>query len=114
MIPQMIPSSNGAKYRGPWGFDAERNEWIGNPADSAEVQDLRTALKHKVKSDGRVRNHATAMTYPYMEMIMAWSERECPNEICCREPVSMEERTKVTKHLRLRAFASTGFTLFTR
>ncbi|KLO04825.1 hypothetical protein SCHPADRAFT_840175, partial [Schizopora paradoxa] len=105
---------DGARYRGTWFYDEDKKECFGNPADSADVQDLRTALKHKVKSDGRVRNHATAMTYPYMESIMAWSEKECPNEMSCRKPLLMEERTKVTKHLRLRAFASTGFTLFTR
>ncbi|KLO14727.1 hypothetical protein SCHPADRAFT_825926 [Schizopora paradoxa] len=104
----------GSKYRGEWGYDEKAKEWRGNPADSAEVQDLRTALKHKVKADGRIRNHAVAMSYEYMQTIMAWSERECPAEMCCRAPSSMEERTKVTKHLRLRAFASTGFTLFAR
>ncbi|KLO05243.1 hypothetical protein SCHPADRAFT_811754, partial [Schizopora paradoxa] len=104
----------GAKYRGKWGFDEAKGEWVGNPAESPEVQDLRAALKHKDRSDGRIRNHATAMTYENMERIMAWSEKECPNEMSNHEPSTAEERAEVTKHLRLRAFASTGFTLFAR
>ncbi len=38
------------------------------------------------------------MSYEYMEKIMAWSEKECPNEICSRTPKSMEEQTMVTEH----------------
>ncbi|KAJ7590499.1 hypothetical protein C8J56DRAFT_1046766 [Mycena floridula] len=62
---------DGDKYRGRW--DADR--CLGNPADSADVEDMLEACKNKGNEDDR--NHSRAMTVAQMEALLAFTEAFC-------------------------------------
>ena len=64
--------------------------------------------------DGTVRQHSLAMAYSYMNKIMAWSEAVCLARDISQPLETAEEKKLTLKHLQMRAFMSTGFTLFTR
>ena len=104
-------NSDGGTYRNEWRQDPVSREWIGNPASEAGVEDLMKALKHKQGADGNERHHSQAMRYEHMEGIIRWSEHACP---AISELTSEEEVNEQFEHLRLCAFASTAFTIWTR
>ncbi|KAH9830800.1 uncharacterized protein C8Q71DRAFT_842312 [Rhodofomes roseus] len=104
----------GDLYRGEWRFDEHRSRWVGNPATCAEVRDILKAIKNKANADGGERTHSVAMRYDYLKAIIEWSETECPPAEAMVTPRDVAHRTKVTTHLFFRAFASTGWTIWTR
>ncbi|TFY52689.1 hypothetical protein EVJ58_g9871 [Rhodofomes roseus] len=104
----------GDLYRGEWRFDEHRSRWVGNPATCAEVRDILKAIKNKANTDGGERTHSVAMRYDYLKAIIEWSETECPPAEAMVTPRDVAHRTKVTTHLFFRAFASTGWTIWTR
>jgi hypothetical protein len=48
---------------------------IGNPAQSATIQDILKAVKNRDKVNGGTRNHAEAMSIDEMKKLMDWSRR---------------------------------------
>ncbi|KAF8514173.1 hypothetical protein JB92DRAFT_3096274 [Gautieria morchelliformis] len=92
--------SNGL-YQGRWCWDAERSTGKGNPASSPEVEDMVQAVKMLDSAEGK-RWHLAAMSKEYMDMILVWSNKECPEQIltslACSEDFA-RVRAKVTKHL---------------
>ncbi|KAH9910809.1 uncharacterized protein B0H18DRAFT_894363 [Fomitopsis serialis] len=104
----------GDLYRGEWRFDEHRSRWVGNPATCAEVRDILKAIKNKANADGGERTHSVAMRYDYLKAIIEWSETECPPAEAMVTPRDVVHRAKVTMHLFFRAFASTGWTIWTR
>ncbi|KIJ07283.1 hypothetical protein PAXINDRAFT_158476 [Paxillus involutus ATCC 200175] len=84
---------DGDTYHGQWNFNHDRQQWEGNPAESAEVNDIISSLKHKASSeDGDIHSQLAG------------------------EPTSVHlaERTLVTRHLEQIAFNATAWTLWTR
>ncbi|KAF8175145.1 hypothetical protein BJ912DRAFT_858015 [Pholiota molesta] len=103
--------SAGDLYRGVWTFNAVRNQWEGNPVDSAEVVDVMTAISHKSGADGGDRTHSLAMSKGHIGKIFAWSDTQCDLSMT---PLTMEARILKTKHLEFRAFSSTAWTIWSR
>ncbi|KAF9066370.1 hypothetical protein BDP27DRAFT_1544384 [Rhodocollybia butyracea] len=100
---------DGDKYHGPWKYDTLANEWIGNPCDSATVMDMLEACKRK---DGESeRHHSKPMNIVLMEKVYSWSIVVCPDDYLVEDAVSLAFKMR---HLRYRAFASVGFTIWTR
>ena len=106
-------SSNG-RFRGSYQLSVETGVVTGNPARAANISDLLHAIKTKDKSIGGLRNHAEAMTIQDLRSIMRYSERECPSDWTTNNLHVLETRQHVAKHLMMRAFLSTGFTVWTR
>ncbi|KAG2344994.1 hypothetical protein BDR05DRAFT_998604 [Suillus weaverae] len=92
----------GETYRGPYHFNPATGIVTGNPAQSAAVQDMMEVLKNNEGAEGGNRNHASAMTIEDMRKIMA-----------CGLPLDMDEVISAQKHLVIRAFTTTGFTIWT-
>jgi hypothetical protein len=99
-------------------WDEERQCGRGNPAQSTEVDDIIRAVKNRQGAEG-TRSHSCAMKKEYMDLIMEWSNKQCPpttlRDVGC---LSSEEYhrslPKVTKHYFMCAFAVSGWTIWTR
>jgi hypothetical protein len=106
--------SSGDKYRGPYSLDEGTNKVSGNPARSAMIQDLLKTIKNKCGAEGDARNHAKAMTIEDMETLMNWSEGCVPNRMADHEFTDAASLANAAKHFFMRAFMTSGFTLWTR
>ncbi|KAG1775242.1 hypothetical protein EV702DRAFT_973569, partial [Suillus placidus] len=105
----------GETYRGPYHFDPATDIVTGNPAQSAAVQDMMEVLKNNEGAEGGNRNHASAMTIEDMRKIMAWSYKHLIySRVQSGLPLDMDEVISAQKHLVIRAFATTGFTIWTQ
>ncbi|KAF9242145.1 hypothetical protein BU15DRAFT_44465 [Melanogaster broomeanus] len=102
----------GDTYRGRWHFDQTKQRWEGNPADSAEVDDVVSSLKHKASSEDGDRKHSLPMSKDFMDRMLAWSLEACP--LLDEALRALKQRTLVTRHLEQIAFAATAWTLWTR
>jgi len=113
---------DGGTYRGQWYYHETHKRWEGNPASSAEVQDVLVAIKHKSGAEGGNRTHSLAMSKEYMERMFRWSEGKVSIETAEQvlkdagqaTNMSVKERSLMTKHLEFRAFASTAWTVWSR
>lgn len=65
-------------YHGPWQFNNIRQQWEGNPVNSAEVMDITSSLKHKASSEGGDQKHSLPMLKDNMVHILAWSQKTSP------------------------------------
>ncbi|KAG1845309.1 hypothetical protein DFJ58DRAFT_730899 [Suillus subalutaceus] len=119
--------SDGDTYRGKWHLNEARQRWEGNPADSADIYDVLSSIKHKASAEGGDRTHSMAMTKDYMDRTLWWHQASCPLEIAVHmiqkamtgaRPSDMHldlaVRTQLTCHLEQVVFASNGWTLWTR
>ena len=108
--------------------------WEGNPADSAEVQDILTSIKHKASADKGNQKHSMPIMPEHLDQMLQWVCTACPNlnfafsilrnahsmpgNGTAQQPpselVSLEVQTQVTCHLEQFGFASTAWTLWTR
>ena len=133
-MPRDIPlrwfRSGGDRYRGRWHFDTIDQQWEGNPADSAEVEDLMSSLKHKASSEDGDRTHSLPMTKDFMDSMLAWSLKSSPlveAALCVLRrafsgervtasdlQMDLKEREFVSRHLEQLAFDATAWTLWTR
>jgi hypothetical protein len=125
-----VPSRDGDTYRGRWNFNEARQRWEGNPASSAEVQDIIKSVKHKTSSEGGDRTHSIAMSKGFMDRILAWTQKLCPQETFLglirsvltadttrtggMELLTMEARALITKITMYQAFSTTAWNLWTR
>jgi hypothetical protein len=101
------------KYRGPYKWDEVTCEVTGNPARSACIEDLMKTIKNKSGANGGHRNHAEAIRIEDVGRIMEMSEKQCPGGTYEHIKDANELKT-VTEHLMMRAFITSGFTLWTR
>ncbi|KAG1870629.1 hypothetical protein DFJ58DRAFT_652909 [Suillus subalutaceus] len=119
--------SDGDTYRGKWHLNEARQRWEGNPADSADIYDILSSIKHKASAEGGDHTHSMAMTKDYMDRTLRWHQASCPPEIALHmiqkamtgaRPSDMHldlaVRTQLTRHLEQVVFASNGWTLWTR
>ncbi|KIJ25952.1 hypothetical protein M422DRAFT_785374 [Sphaerobolus stellatus SS14] len=110
-------SDPNGRYVGPWVWHVEGNYGTGNPANSREVEQVVKAVQNRDAETGE-RKHSAAMKKEYMDRILDWSERECPEDLIQQvhngEERSFAARAKVTQHLCMRAFSASAFTLWTR
>lgn len=103
----------GDLYRGPFRFCDKTKQWVGNPADAAEVQDLIKSLNNKSAAEGGERTHSVAITYKMLEKMISWSNETCPHSTTF-ERMSAKDRIQQTEHICFRAFMSSAWTLWTR
>ncbi|EPQ55680.1 hypothetical protein GLOTRDRAFT_128893 [Gloeophyllum trabeum ATCC 11539] len=101
-------------YRGRWRYDESRRMWVGNPVRSAKVEDVMLSIKHKDGIDGGDRKHSLAMSKKCIEQLYAWSSALCPPQTWSHLPEDLVVVERQAIHLRFRARASLGFTLWTR
>ena len=122
--------SDGDRFRGRWHFDEMKQQWKGNPADSAEVQDIMSSLKHKASSEDGNRTHSLPMTKDFMGRMLEWSLRSCPlieralsllqqafsGEDLAASDLQMDQKEQelISRHLEQLAFNTTAWTLWTR
>jgi hypothetical protein len=79
-------------------------------------------LKNNEGAEGGTRNHASAMRIEDMRKLMAWSYNQCPDEVVSRiyrhlqagEALDIADVVLAQRHLMVRAFSTTGFTIWTR
>ncbi|KAF9524111.1 hypothetical protein CPB83DRAFT_774378 [Crepidotus variabilis] len=104
-------SMEGDKYRGSWHYDDYKKEWVGNPARSAEVTDMLSACKNK---DGEAeRTHSRAMTFDDMRKLYL-NSKELREEGKKGGPLSLKKIAAIGEAMMFGAFATTGFTIWTR
>jgi hypothetical protein len=109
-----MPYRDGDTYRGRWFYHETHGRWERNPAQSAEVQDIMTAIKHKCGAEGGDRTHSLAMSKDHMDKIFAWSDTQCPKGQYASPAMDLETRALMTKHLEFKAFSSTAWTIWSR
>ncbi|KIJ48032.1 hypothetical protein M422DRAFT_248190 [Sphaerobolus stellatus SS14] len=63
---------------GSWVWDVQQKTGSGNPANAREVREMVNAVKARDAAQGD-RKHSAAMKKEYMDLIMVWSARECPD-----------------------------------
>ena len=91
----------------------------GNPADAPQVQDLLYTIKNVANAGGNFRDHAEALTIADVRKLIQWSFEQCPKEYV-DEAVANPLSTNLTsvqllsKHLQMRAYISSAYTLWTR
>ncbi|KAH9948145.1 hypothetical protein B0H21DRAFT_848678 [Amylocystis lapponica] len=105
---------NNDTYRGPYAYDETQKRVSGNPALSAQVQDILHTIENKSRAGGDGRNHAEAMTIGSMKKMMEWSEQTCPSDWLEKDIKDLGTLLTVSKHFLMRAFMSSGFTIWTR
>lgn len=107
----------GDKYAGEYAYNEETGNVSGCPARAATIKTFVKCLKTKSAVKGAaMRAHAEAMTIEEIRQIMQWSEAQCPSEKLESDATisDAEELSLIVKHALMRAFMSTGYTLWTR
>ncbi|TFK70514.1 hypothetical protein BDN72DRAFT_896416 [Pluteus cervinus] len=104
---------------GVYRCDKETGVVTGNPGRSKLLLDYLKALRAMANVEGKSakREHAEAMTIEEMQQIMEWSELVCPHERLERPNFrhdDIDDFRLVAKHGMMRAWFSSGFTLWTR
>jgi hypothetical protein len=102
------------RYRGAYEYNEETGRLSGNPARAASVEDIMTTIKNKCGAKGGQRNHAEAIRIEEMKQVMDWSEAQCPEVTVGSEMRDVARLLHTAKHVMMRAFMSTGFTIWTR
>ncbi|KAL1746855.1 hypothetical protein HDZ31DRAFT_33269 [Schizophyllum fasciatum] len=109
---------DGTKYRGEYKYDEATECVTGNPAQAPGVRAIIDIVKkrHKKKGEAANREHADAMTIQDLGKIIATSERQYPAGIVDHlDKISDgKEMYNVMLHIMMRAFLTSGFTLWTR
>ncbi|KAF8327311.1 hypothetical protein F5887DRAFT_924829 [Amanita rubescens] len=103
------------EYAGTYKYDKECDVVRGCPARSEVIKALLKQVKNKNGMEGgkALRNHARAVRIEDLNQMMDWSEKTFPSAHLARlgkEDITVE----VIKHVLMRAFLSSGFTLWTR
>ncbi|KAJ6531473.1 hypothetical protein DFH09DRAFT_1093146 [Mycena vulgaris] len=92
---------DGDTFRGKWHYNEAASRWEGNPVDSAEVEDTMESIKNKCGKDDGERKYSGG------RIEFAPFNYDTPSK-------TMEERALETKHLELKAFSSTAWTVRSR
>jgi hypothetical protein len=61
-----------------------------------------------------IRHHAEAMGLEELKKIIQWSEMQYPSKMLAVEPKDINELMLAVEHTMMRAFMTSGFTLWTR
>ncbi|KAF4586434.1 hypothetical protein AB1N83_010834 [Pleurotus pulmonarius] len=106
------------KFAGEYKYNETTHAVLGCPARAMSVKTLLTAVRNKSNAKGAAanRNHAEAMSIEDLRRIMQWSEKCCPSSWfeVAEKPANVAEVVLMAKHSLFRAFATTGFNIWTR
>ncbi|KAJ7827711.1 hypothetical protein B0H13DRAFT_2373687 [Mycena leptocephala] len=107
---------DGDRYAGAYRFDEATEKVAGCPARAQVIQTFVKVIKNKsgVKGAAATRNHAEAMSIEDMGKWGEWSESKWPRAKVDEKPGIVSELQDKMKHFMMRAFGSSGFTLWTR
>jgi len=112
---------SGTKYAGEYHYDDERDVITGCPARAQPIRALIKIVRTRANKKGAAatRHHAEAMTRGDLRVIMEWSASQFPIESVewARAPrvdSAPVDLATALKHAMMRAFLSSGFTLWTR
>ncbi len=110
---------DGDRYAGEYSLDKVTGEIRGCPGRATSIQTLVQSIKTRDKSKGAsaTRNHSDAITLEELKVLMDWSSTECPDELLtvdASEIGDLESFKHRMEHGFMRAFMSSGFTLWTR
>ncbi|KAJ7620669.1 hypothetical protein B0H17DRAFT_1164583 [Mycena rosella] len=107
----------GGKYAGAYSYNEETGKVTGCPARAVEIQAFVKCIKTKarVKCEAATRRHAEATTIEDMKKMIDWSESKCSAEALkeCK-PKDLDALLLLLKHGMIRAFLSSGYSLWTR
>jgi hypothetical protein len=108
----------GDKYRDRWKYDDARNEWVGNPAKSATVEDMLDACKNK---DGESeRKHSRALSIEDMKKLRDNHLKKCPiidpscNLLDLDKPLEKEDIKKRATYLLFNGLSTLAFIIWMR
>ena len=103
------------KYAGPYVYNQASGTWHGCPARSDVIYDTLKAIKNKHTAEGAKCRQAEVMTLDDLSRLIQWSEIQCPPRLLTDLPARSHSAYKLgLDHGLMRAFMSTGFTLWTR
>jgi hypothetical protein len=105
----------GDKYRGEYHLDDATGQVTGCPARAYTIKQLVRLIRVRDKQKGAAatRHHAEAMKIEDLTTIIKWSDFMVPPENAAANSLSMAEAMPL-KHFMMRAFLTSGFTLWTR
>ena len=117
-----IPGSPGPSYHGSMTYilNETTGTVTGNPADAPEVQDTLCAINNSIREKWAFRDHSDAMKIADLANLMSWSLSVCgPERVEAvrqgqRGELDMYEIVFVAKHLQVRTYITTAFTMWTR
>jgi len=72
------------------------------------------SIKHKHGAESGERQHSLAMSKQFMDKLFEWSMRVCPIKKVDSLPMDLDTLKLTAEHLHFRAFASTGWTVWSR
>ncbi|TRM70318.1 hypothetical protein BD626DRAFT_563974 [Schizophyllum amplum] len=109
---------DGTKYAGEYKYNSGSKEVLGCPARASHVKAFITMIKNRDNAKGAsaTRNHAEAMTLEDLTVIMRRSEEQWPSYLV-NDPDTVEDSGsmyELMKHVMMRAFMSSAFTMWTR
>ena len=116
-IPVIISCRDGDTFSGPYSFDKETETVKGCPARSSTIKSYIKVIASKSGAKGAsaaTRHHAEAMHLEELKKIIQWSEMQYPSTILAAEPKDIKELMLAVEHTMMRAFITSGFTLWTR
>jgi len=104
-------------YQGCWVWDGDQQQGHGVPAVSLEVERIIQAMKNREGAKGMCSHHC-AMKKEYMDIIIDWSNKQCPPLILKKlESLAGAQLHNflplVTKHFFMHAFSASGWNLWT-
>ena len=108
---------DGDTYSGPYSFDKETEVVRGCPARSSTIKSYIKVIASKSGAKGAaaaIRHHAEAMGLEELRKVMEWLEMQYPSEMSTVEPKDIDELMLAVEHIMMRAFMTSGFTLWTR
>lgn len=113
----VVHCRDGDTFAGPYSFDKETETVKGCPARSSMIKSYIKVIGSKSGAKGAasaIRHHAEAMKIEELKKIIQWSETQYPSEMSAAEPKDINELMLAVEHTMMRAFMTTGFTLWTR
>nr|GAT46595.1 predicted protein [Mycena chlorophos] len=104
-------------YIGTWRLDPVSNKWVGNPVLSHVVKTLCNSHKNFCgQDDGNVRTHSVAMSKENMHQMFEYMDSLVPPSKYLDPKIvhGTSMRRLITSILLFKAFASTGWTIWSR
>ncbi|KIO06047.1 hypothetical protein M404DRAFT_139209 [Pisolithus tinctorius Marx 270] len=66
-------------FQDKWGFNKARQHWEGNLAESADVQDVLTSIKHKASAEAGDHKLSLPITWDHLDWMLQWACIVCPD-----------------------------------
>jgi hypothetical protein len=105
---------DGSRYANQYSYDEGLDDVRGCPARAPAIKSLLTVVKKKSRAESTGRKHAAPMSIEELTQIIRWSESVCPPSQLTRPAQNAKEQFLVAKHALMRAFMTSGFTMWTR